>query len=307
MPTSDGPANHIYQVAMNPQLAQLTNTLKKKKTCNGGHPGPCHHTMARTFPEAIPEMSSHSDHVTQNVNTLETELIPESSDVVFRAVSPHGHVYWEIDPKRPDKLARPDGHSDEDTNNDMHNMSDFSEDDGRLASDRSRQSSSRFSDNRPLISSTNTSPGHVSGMGTPAHSSINGRSPVPGTIGRVHGLPQVSPSRTDMRFSSLRMARSPVPGPQTAAFSTRTRLGNSNRHPRLRDTPSVDDQVDHNGHIPEQLQQQVQIRDLQRMPVSVKSSEYIMHKIQTHMDQRNNQPRHGGRSQELSSHKEREV
>merc|ERR1711936_808092 len=69
----------------------------------------------------------------------ETELLPSSADVVFRAVSPHGHVYWEIDPKRANKLAHQSEHpSDEDTTNDLHNMSDFS-------------------DNRPLISG---SPGH---------------------------------------------------------------------------------------------------------------------------------------------------
>jgi len=293
--------NHVYQVVMTPQLTKLTNTLKKKK-CVGGHPGPCHHTMARPLSPHLQVVTSSSE--TQMEDTTETELVPESSEVVFRAVSPHGHVYWEIDPKRPDKLAR-EQVSDEDTNNDMHNMSDFSEDDGRVASDRSRQSSSRFSDNRPLISSTNTSPGHAAGMGmSPGLGGHMGRSPV--TIGRQHALPQVSPSHVDMRFSSLRMARSP--GPQTA-FSTRTRLGR--HHTNSRQQPPVHESLeggghDHNSHIPEQLQQQVQIRDLQRMPVTVKSSEYIMAKIQNHIDQQNT-TRHNSRSPPFTSHKEREV
>ena len=51
----------------------------------------------------------------------------------------------------------------------------------------------------------------------------------------------------------------------------------------------------------EHLQQQVQIPDLRRLPVSVKSSEYIMAKIQNHMDQRNNLNRQG------PGQKEREV
>jgi hypothetical protein len=46
--------------------------------------------------------------------------------------------------------------------------------------------------------------------------------------------------------------------------------------------------------VPETLQQQVQIPDLRRIPVTVKSSEYIMAKIQNHMDQRNSQARQGG-------------
>ena len=137
---------HIYQVAqVSPQLSQLTNTLKKKK-CVGGHSGPCLHSL-------------HSDTSVRSEADTESDILA-SSDVVFRAVSPHGHVYWEIDPKRPNKLVGGPGHpSDEDTNTDLHNMSDFSEDDPRaVASDRSRQSSSRFSDSRPLI---NSSPCHV--------------------------------------------------------------------------------------------------------------------------------------------------
>merc|ERR1719492_519085 len=55
--------------------------------------------------------------------------------------------------------------SDDNTNSDLQNISDFSDDDSglRAASEMSRQSSSRFSESRPLIysgSSTSTSPGH---------------------------------------------------------------------------------------------------------------------------------------------------
>merc|ERR1719480_116620 len=150
------PVNHIYQVAMSPQLSQLTNTLRKKK-CLGGHPGPCHHNRGNNHMNS--DSSQRSDSLTpQGDNETDTEIIPNSSDVVFRAVSPHGHVYWEIDPKRVPRAA-----SDEDTQTDLHNMSDFSEDDGSkvtsAASDRSRQSSSRFSDHRPLLASQ--SPCHM--------------------------------------------------------------------------------------------------------------------------------------------------
>merc|ERR1711983_636253 len=52
--------------------------------------------------------------------------------------------------------------SDENTNSDLQNISDFSDDNNRAASEMSRQSSSRFSESRPLIysSSASTSPGH---------------------------------------------------------------------------------------------------------------------------------------------------
>ena len=62
-------------VYMSPQLVQLTNTLRRgKKVCQGGHSDNCQHVNDST-------------------------MLPEK-EVVFRAVSPHGHVYWEIDPTR---------------------------------------------------------------------------------------------------------------------------------------------------------------------------------------------------------------
>ena len=70
-------------VYMSPQLINLTNTLRSKKKCQSGHYGPCTH-------------ENHM-HMARHVN--DATILPES-EVVFRAVSPHGHVYWEIDPKK---------------------------------------------------------------------------------------------------------------------------------------------------------------------------------------------------------------
>ena len=263
---------HIYQVAMSPQLSLLTNTLRKKR-CLGGHPGPCHHNSPHHS-----DASQHSDSLTPPPTT-ETELLPGSADVVFRAVSPHGHVYWEIDPKRANKLANQSEHpSDEDTTNDLHNMSDFSEDDGKVISDRSRQSSSRFSDNRPLIS------------GSPGHRPL--LAPLPeGNLGNHFNN---SPTQIQ-RFNSLQKAQPQQPPHQ--GFSTRTRLRAGRSSSGHSGRESAQDQQ---AFVPETLQQQVQIPDLRRIPVTVKSSEYIMAKIQNHMDQRNTQGR--GNSQ-----KERQV
>ena len=256
------PVNHIYQVAMSPQLSQLTNTLKKKK-CLGGHPGPCHHRGNTTTDSSV-----RSDSVAGEPET-DTEMIPNSADVVFRAVSPHGHVYWEIDPKRPGRLVGEN--SDSDTNNDMHNMSDFSEEDGsKIAADRSRQSSSRFSDNRPLIAA-GLSPSHLTQL------------QMAGVLGpQFHGnqhqqnLIQFSPHR----FSSLHRPVHQVDS--HPPFSTRVRT----RAPPRAMRGSMEAIQDTEAGVREQVQQQIQIPDLKRMPVSVKSSEYIMAKIQTHMDQR---------------------
>jgi len=248
---------------MSPQLSLLTNTLRKKR-CLGGHPGPCHHNSPHHS-----DASQHSDSLTPPPTT-ETELLPGSADVVFRAVSPHGHVYWEIDPKRANKLANQSEHpSDEDTTNDLHNMSDFSEDDGKVISDRSRQSSSRFSDNRPLIS------------GSPGHRPL--LAPLPeGNLGNHFNN---SPTQIQ-RFNSLQKAQPQQPPHQ--GFSTRTRLRAGRSSSGHSGRESAQDQQ---AFVPETLQQQVQIPDLRRIPVTVKSSEYIMAKIQNHMDQRNTQGR----------------
>lgn len=234
------------------------------------------------------------------------------------------------------------GNSDEDTTNDLHNMSDFSEDDGKVISDRSRQSSSRFSDNRPLISSANTSPGHNLLANVPMSPMILGMSPGLSPLPEGIGIPpNFSPSHRELRFNSLQKAHIPI---AHTGFSTRTRLA---RHPRTRGTAEMgpdqnfhtlqnqqhlqniqyqlnlqnqlhlqnlqnqqhqqnaQQHPSHESHsssmIPEQLQQQVQIPDLRRMPVSVKSSEYIMAKIQNHMDQKINLNR------QPSERKEREV
>ena len=171
----------VYDNAMNPQLAKLTATLRKKVKCDLGHPGPCR--------QACFERAAQQQQVLPGVHHPRS-VNPE--EVVFRAVSPHGHVYWEINPGeqarqqqqlnqriQPNKSQHSTTSSeDTNTNSDLQNISDFSDDDnGRAASEMSRQSSSRFSESRPLIysSSASTSPGHSAG--TPAdlvrHAVIN--------------------------------------------------------------------------------------------------------------------------------------
>ena len=138
---------------MNPQLARLTATLRKKR-CELGHPGPCRKTCAVNIHE-------NALHLVDRGSVIRDVINP--GDVVFRAVSPHGHVYWEINPtKDQTKPKSANSSGDENTNSDLQNVSDFSDDDHRAHSEMSRQSSSRFSESRPLIyttSSASTSPG----------------------------------------------------------------------------------------------------------------------------------------------------
>ena len=265
-------------VYMSPQLVKLTNTLRsKKKECQGNHPD------------------------------------EESDQVVFRAVSPHGHVYWEIEPcgiNRFKQIPNPAGVNQFDHVEPIYNGS--------------RQSSSRYSDNHPLINSSCEqvssnggvvlvnpfadvqliSAGDNSLSSSPAHHS-------------VFGSPNAN-LRPELRFSSLRGFTNPgltrSGSPSSKLFTNRS---NSARQAKMRDIAKQIEQMrkahesspatsgstinttttatsgssgstsPSNSAVPiEQLQQQIQIRDLKTIPVSVNaSSDRVLAKIQNVMNE----------------------
>ena len=277
-----GPENLCYDTAMNPQLARLTATLRKRQQQQGN-------------PETMGQMQLVERQAGQAPGCMfqGDQRMVAPSDVVFRAVSPHGHVYWEINPaggKAGQPLVaggqsggmttvagaqhRPQhsSGSDDNTNSDLQNISDFSDDDSglRAASEMSRQSSSRFSESRPLIysgSSTSTSPGHSVTSDPRSHAPS------------CHDTP-----------TQLRGSRYPGGG----------RGGQQPplRSPWVSTAPGYHDEVyayaatdftgGHPGHQ-EQVQAQVQIRDIQRVPVTVKSKDYIMAKIADYTERHANQ------------------
>jgi len=259
----------VYDNTMNPQLAKLTATLRKKIRCEQGHPGPCRQACIERQQQKVPAV-----HHPRGVN-------PE--EVVFRAVSPHGHVYWEINPSEQQKANHqrvPGGnksqHSttseDTNTNSDLQNISDFSDDDnGRAASEMSRQSSSRFSESRPLIysssASTSTSPGHSAG--TPAdlvrHAVIN------------------DAQLNTARASGLQ-PRPRVPGGQMGRPAWNT--ASPNFHDEVYAYAATDFSQ---GETMHPHQAGMQVRDCRAVPVSVKSREYILAKIADYTERSSNQ------------------
>ena len=253
----------IYDNTMNPQLAKLTATLRKKIRCDLGHPGPCRQACVERQQQAMAGV-----HHPRAVN-------PE--EVVFRAVSPHGHVYWEINPSEQAKIqnrvvGNKSQHStssdDTTTASDMQNISDFSDDDtGRAASEMSRQSSSRFSESRPLIysSSASTSPGHSAG--TPAdlvrHAVIN-----------------------DAHFNTARALQQRGRGgaPQMAGRQPWPTAG-----PNFQEDVYAYAATDFSQGQESAAQAQVQVRDCRAVPVTVKSREYILAKIANYTERSANQ------------------
>ena len=250
-------------VYMSPQLLNLTNTLRSKKKCQGGHAG-----------------SSHCNGTHVNDSTI----LPES-EVVFRAVSPHGHVYWEIDPKRDFSVpihhpAGGAGSGDEC----QTSSSDMSS---------SRQSSSRYSDNHPLITDSPLHHYHPNVLVNPFAdvqllSSVSASSSP--TSAALRGSSSSASGAPETRFSSLRMTsnksksmRSGIPN----FGSSGSPRSSPKNHSRVTEESLVDDDLDDSGStIPEQLQRQVQIRDLRAIQGNVKSNEYILAKIQNQMSNR---------------------
>ena len=237
--------NLCYDTAMNPQLAKLTATLRKKQMVE-----------PRLTENPALQLTER-----QGGCMFQGGRMVDPSDVVFRAVSPHGHVYWEINPKQGHHQQKQQQHqqhpgsgrcqtssSDENTNSDLQNISDLSDDDNRAASEMSRQSSSRFSESRPLIyssSSSSTSPGH-------------------------------SATPEQLQYHQARQ------GPAKLVA-----------RPRYQDEvyayAATDFSSGQQGVVPEQVQSQVQIRDCRAVPVSVKSKEYIMAKIADYTERQSHQ------------------
>ena len=256
-------------VYMSPQLVNLTNTLRSKKKCQGGHAGgsssPCNGAAAAA-------------HVNDST------ILPES-EVVFRAVSPHGHVYWEIDPTQNYVIIN-NQHDDETTPLNGYNMT-------------NREGSSRFCpEQRPLMGSPMRPPNQGSSTATTSSG---------GSASSNELLMRASSS---MDFGGGRQSGTPNTLKSSGVASSFVRTG-ANRFNRSRMTldrvRSQDDSSQSGGInpsgggvsataagtgsqavVPEQLQQQVQIRDCKPIQVSVKSSEYIEAKIRTMRKNNNN-------------------
>ena len=220
---------------MSPQLMNLTNTLRR-------NPPAQVHTI-------------HSENV-----------MAQNGDVVYRAVSPHGHVYWEIDPNnvygttnnnnpeesvallqqppvsRPYLTSRHGQLTEEDLLLQQH----------LLASDHSQMTNGLHDSLNGLQHTNETSfqPGMVM-MASSSNTVTN--------TANTAGTQQQSFVRTGANRNFTRKSQQQQAQPQQPTVATVSQASN----------------------VPEQLQTQVQIRNIRPIQVSVKSSEYIEAKIRT--------------------------
>ena len=215
---------------MSPQLMNLTNTLRRSSGL--GAETPNHH-----------------------------------EDVIYRSVSPHGHVYWEIDPNQVYGS----------TNN------------------------NQFCHNEESVALLNSAANAAPTISRPYLTSREGQlteedlllqqhllsdpNQTNGLHDSLHGL-----QHTDFQPGMVMMATSSQNGQQRAqnTNSSFVRTG-ANRFTRKKQTAQPQQTVatvssvatSQASNVPEQLQTQVQIRDILPIQVSVKSSEYIEAKIRT--------------------------
>merc|ERR1711892_996330 len=116
-------------------VSNPNHTLNNKK--NFKVKTQCQHVLPNGYP-----MGMHNDFVYPKKNN------------VSRAMSPFNHIYMEIDPKSEDGTVYEALNQSEASRSETYmlsSVSDMSDDDFRRCSDVSRQSSSRYAENKPLI------------------------------------------------------------------------------------------------------------------------------------------------------------
>eukprot|EP00096_Caligus_rogercresseyi_P011248 TRINITY_DN4369_c0_g1_i2.p1 TRINITY_DN4369_c0_g1~~TRINITY_DN4369_c0_g1_i2.p1 ORF type:complete len:307 (-),score=125.54 TRINITY_DN4369_c0_g1_i2:278-1198(-) len=180
-------------------------------------------------------LNPYSSQLVENINMMMPP--PDKAEVVYRAVSPHGHVYWEIDPQQQQHVQQlPPG---------------YYPDNSVEIEETIRRNN--LAESHPLMA---------------FHQATTSHRPSKHTLGPAshHRAPnQLSTSSTFFNTSHHLGGG--------GGFSQANNPHSSSPHPS---NTSSSQQM-----VPEQLQRQVQIRDIKSIPVSVKSSEYIEAKIRT--------------------------
>ena len=241
------PLTNNHQNLMSPQLMNLTNTLRTSSR----------NTNPTSQQQILPP------------STIHTENVPQNSEVVYRAVSPHGHVYWEIDPNNMYG-----------TNHNNNNNQVLEESVALLSQPpvsrpylTSRHGQLTEEDillQQHLLASND--PQVTNGL----HDSFNGlqhtseTSFQPGMVMMASSSNTITPgTQSFVRTGANRFTRKQQHIPVS--------VQQQQQHAQPQQTVATVSQASNN--VPEHLQQQVQIQNIRPIQVSVKSSEYIEAKI----------------------------
>ena len=252
---------------MSPQLMNLTNTLRRDRSCQG----------------STQNQQNNADH---------------QAEVIYRSVSPHGHVYWEIDPNQVYGTNNNQFYSAEESVALLPNQQ--PQNHHQLTTPTIQQQNQQtFS--RPYLTSRH---GQLTEEDLLLQQHLLAGDPGQVTNGlhdSFHGLQHTN--EQCFQPGMVMMASSGVNKSEAAqnASSSFVRTG-ANRFTRKREQKQQAEPQQlvstvsavtsrsagatgsgqgADNSVPEQLQTQVQIRDILPIQVSVKSSEYIEAKIRT--------------------------
>ncbi|XP_040563317.1 latrophilin Cirl [Lepeophtheirus salmonis] len=196
-------------------------------------------------------LNPYSSQLVENINMM---MPPggDKAEVVYRAVSPHGHVYWEIDPHQQQNPGAyyPENSVELEETIRRNNLA---ESHPLMAFHHAQQQQHQI---RHIAAAPPPQPHHSNTLSH--HHPHHHR-------GGLHHH-QSNPRVSDMQTLST----------SSTFFNTSHMSGNFGSP-----SPAVSSSQQQQQIVPEQLQRQVQIRDIKSIPVSVKSSEYIEAKIRT--------------------------
>lgn len=275
-------------ITLNPYSTQLVDNLNMMMP-NSSNNNSTSNSSASTNSTSLGTPLTHNQLISPQLMNLTNTLRrnqPSADDMIYRSVSPHGHVYWEIDAHQVYN------------NNPVHHHNHHQNAEESVAL-LQPPCSSAANISRPYLTSRH---GQLTeeDLLLQQHLLASNDQQMNGLHDSLHGLQHtneqvIQPGMVMMATSS---ASSSNTSSNTGAFvrtgATRFGTRKSATQKAQPQTPSVatvssSANTNSNQQVPEQLQTQVQIRDILPIQVSVKSSEYIEAKIRSTLRRTNQQ------------------
>lgn len=256
-------------ITLNPYSTQLVDNLNMMmpNSNNNSTSNSSASTNSTCLGTPLTQSQLMSPQLMNLTNTLRRPNEPQTasnSDVIYRSVSPHGHVYWEIDPAH------------------VYGSNNNQEESVALLPAQPQNQPQVIS--RPYLTSRH---GQLTEEDLLLQQHLLNGDVTNGLHDSLHGLqhtnePQFQPGMV-MMASSSNTVRS---GANNTSFVRQganrfTRKQHQQAQPQQPQVATVSAVTSQANTVPEQLQTQVQIRDILPIQVSVKSSEYIEAKIRT--------------------------
>ena len=258
------PRPHITLNPYSTQLVDNLNMMMPNASSSNSN------SSASTNSTSIGTNQNMSPQLMNLTNTLRRSETTNPEDVAYRSLTPHGHIYWEIDPNQV--------YGGSTTNN---NFSLPNEESVALLSNNHHNNHPTIS--RPYLTSRE---GQLTEEDLLLQQHLlQDPNQTNGLHDSLHGLQHTSEFQPGMVMmaSSNRTNNTATQGSFVRTGANRFTRKKSPQVAQPQQTVATVSSVatSQASNVPEQLQTQVQIRDILPIQVSVKSSEYIEAKIRT--------------------------